>query len=658
MNELPSRDLARGAYARIGLALTAISSTGASSCSDTCVGALPLDPADGGRPDDDDNDDESVDEPAPRCGPSVMFSITDVPDAPEACWEPGPIGTNLVERWELPGPDFDLWPLPIMGPVVARIADSPDTLPAVLHAWSLEFDLPPSAYLLRVFSGPNHSMSSEILVPRFHIYQSPDIGPGELAQSVLGGFSPDGYPLSGTIPALVHLDSGSYSEMAALPTGLSWCESEVQVLDGTTVIATCAGLVDAATADAMGDLELCWGANSFPLHDMNAMLIDLDRDGEPELLVSHGVYSLAGAALSCFPSEPITVIPAELDGDPDLEILGSVPGGIVALELDGTELWFAEVWDAEEGDQAFWLGASADIDGNGRSDVVFQSGRRLFAVDDRGSVLWSSEFSDSGGSLWGGPVITDLQGDGRLEVLAAANEELAAVDALTGVKVARSFTAYAHGHSNSLAIADLDGDNIGEILVPGPDDGIVVFGTYNEGPYDVEPRWERLFHSPDRIGWEIVSPPGQAPRWRATHSATEMPVPAPDLALVRTEVCELEVETSGELVFYFGVANLGQAEVTEPIGLALGDSLGGWTENSLMPPHYSLLASGEVQADLVSAAGGMAVLELRVPAEALSGFVLDELWSGVGLRPELWAWQFQECRFDNNWGGVRLPPEN
>ncbi len=93
----------------------------------------------------------------------------------------------------------------------------------------------------------------------------------------------------------------------------------------------------------------------------------------------------------------------------------NVFGGIVAIKRDGGTAWnynFADKGRVEGNIRA--SAAAADLDGDGRMDVLLPSGcyGRLYSLDSDGNLNW---FRQLGPRSQGSPSIGDLDGDGKLE---------------------------------------------------------------------------------------------------------------------------------------------------------------------------------------------------------------------------------------------------
>lgn len=84
-----------------------------------------------------------------------------------------------------------------------------------------------------------------------------------------------------------------------------------------------------------------------------------------------------------------------------------------------------------------WLGspAAADLDGDGRMEIIAPRGGFLFVWHADGTLFWKSAYGFSAetspatisGRIWGPPVAADLDGDGKLEIAAGSHKETVSV---------------------------------------------------------------------------------------------------------------------------------------------------------------------------------------------------------------------------------------
>lgn len=129
----------------------------------------------------------------------------------------------------------------------------------------------------------------------------------------------------------------------------------------------------------------------------------------------------------------------------------------------GTDVVSAPVLiDTLPGSGEAWLGspAIADLEGDGRNEIVVPRYGTMMAYDADGSVKWS--FEAGGGRIWASPIVADFRGDGALEVVFAEQDRIYMLDA-TG-QVLSGFPVQWEDEMRSIAAGDVNGDGRLEIV--------------------------------------------------------------------------------------------------------------------------------------------------------------------------------------------------
>ncbi len=105
--------------------------------------------------------------------------------------------------------------------------------------------------------------------------------------------------------------------------------------------------------------------------------------------------------------------------------------------------------------------AVADLDGNGRAEVLWGA-YSLFALNGSdGSTIWRAR---NGSRIWPGVALADLEGNGDLEIVVGRGaDQLTVYDQQGNVQWSRN--PFGAGEVRSLAVADLDGDGPLEVIV-------------------------------------------------------------------------------------------------------------------------------------------------------------------------------------------------
>lgn len=172
--------------------------------------------------------------------------------------------------------------------------------------------------------------------------------------------------------------------------------------------------------------------------------------------------------------ESPSVVVKDVDGDGRQEFfVSSLDGRIHAFDADGVSLpgWPLLYPSYEQGVNPALNGISrsaptlADLDGDGIDEVLSVGSYRVYAWDIDGTERWSrNEFNAyQGNALRYGPVVADLDRDGSKEVIFAGWNELGILNA-DGVPIA-GWPKYFTRIFAAPAVADLDGDGDLEIVV-------------------------------------------------------------------------------------------------------------------------------------------------------------------------------------------------
>lgn len=283
----------------------------------------------------------------------------------------------------------------------------------------------------------------------------------------------------------------------------------------------------------------------FVLSAVTPLVVDLDGDGFPEVVVVAFAPNSAGAArlraldgrtgveIWVAGSTPgqvvdqrVTPAAADLDGDGRVEIVaGRHGGGLLAFEHDGTFKWNSTASDGTTpwiGDLASGAVTIADFEGDGTPEIVV--GGRVFEASgrlrfDKGAAFGSNgsygavsavadldgapplelvggrfAYRADGTEYWdnglgeGYPAGADLEGDGHPEVVVAFNGTVRVQDGRTGES--RASFALSGGAGGPPLVADFDGDGTLEIAVANGMALVVL--EYTPGtPAELTEKWQK-----------------------------------------------------------------------------------------------------------------------------------------------------------------------
>ncbi len=215
---------------------------------------------------------------------------------------------------------------------------------------------------------------------------------------------------------------------------------------------------------------------------------DLDGDDDLELILGQSAYHHDGSLyyqdLSILPGYPQV---ANLDGDPEPEIIVNNDGGITILEHDGT---IKNQDMRPTGDPAgfgAWFRPSTvhDFDGDGVAEFAVSSASSYSVFEPNLIVNWSVAVQD--GSGWAAGTAFDFLGDGVAEAMYADEVSLFIYsdDGAVELQVPRSSPTLIEYP----VVADVDNDGSAEIVVvSSADDGVQTSPTV-QVIRDVEDRW-------------------------------------------------------------------------------------------------------------------------------------------------------------------------
>lgn len=219
-------------------------------------------------------------------------------------------------------------------------------------------------------------------------------------------------------------------------------------------------LVDRLILDHHGGLVFEAPEQNGVVQNSAVTAADLDGDGDLEFILGQSAYHHDGALVY----SDITVRPgfpqvANLDDDPEPEILVTNYRGLALLEHDGT-LKYKNV-QPEGTYPGFRPAAIHDFDGDGTAEFAVSSPDVYSVFESAPSVLWSATIDDSSG--WSGGTAFDFDGDGIAEAMYADQQNLFVFDGdgavlLSVPRSARTLTEYP-------TVADIDNDGSAEILV-------------------------------------------------------------------------------------------------------------------------------------------------------------------------------------------------
>ncbi len=302
-------------------------------------------------------------------------------------------------------------------------------------------------------------------------------------------------------------------------------------------------------------------------------IADLDLDGQEEVIVGNAMYDADGNAVWSDPSgDDAMIAVANLDSDPEGEVVAISWNTVRALDTDGTLMWGPDTLPSAN---IVSTPAIADLDLDGMPEIVVAGGNGLTVLNHDGSLLWQASVTDESGAT--GASIFDFEGDGLPEVVYIDEVEMIAYDGATG---AVKFYSTEHA-SNTMfdypVIADVDGDDEAEIVVchNGYDTALSVYGD-KEGRWATARQvWNQHAYSISNINDDLTVPVDATPGFSDTNTwhsaiATTGEELVHDLESEIFEVCDDECTGgTGDIYVTVGVLNRSDEVVEAGVNFAL-----------------------------------------------------------------------------------------
>jgi len=236
------------------------------------------------------------------------------------------------------------------------------------------------------------------------------------------------------------------------------------------------GSIALGDVDNDGDVEIAYdrtladhnGLGIFTVQPYNIVcsataLADLDGDNDLEFITGAAAYHHDGTVYYMTALEPGFPQIADLDDDPQPEILLANYSGISLLEHDGTIKYqdLRPTGDSYMGLEWSRPATVHDFDGDGRSEYALSSAAHYSVFERDGAVRWTVDISDPSGIAAG--TAFDFLGDGGAEAMYADEQHMFIYDDLGGVylevpRTSRTLTEYP-------IVADVDNDGSAEIVV-------------------------------------------------------------------------------------------------------------------------------------------------------------------------------------------------
>lgn len=384
-------------------------------------------------------------------------------------------------------------------------------------------------------------------------------------------------------------------------------------------------------------------SSSFAAVGVTSFAVDVDQDGQEEVVVGNALYRRDGSAIWYNGQPDGYPAVANFDKDPYAEIVVSGNGIVRLQDHDGTVLWSVPIPLAS----GSYGGPPtiADYDGDGEPEIGVAAYSSYTVFDSDGSMMWQMPTLDASSGVTGSAVF-DFEGDGIAEAIYADETRLWVFNGPDGLVKLES-TAHTNATWNEYAsIADVDGDGHAEIIVPntGSYRGVTVIGDKDDSWQPGRKIWNQHAYFITNVNEDGSVPVTADSNWLAGYNSFRSgditPVEGnnpPDLVVEIVDVCRFDCE-EGSMPVTLRVGNLGDASFEDSVLVSIFGMTGGVgtpiTDVELPGPVRSKMWEASVTIDLMGFKG--------------AGF--DDLLAQVGPAGDI---TIEECDPDNNvdnWG--------
>jgi hypothetical protein len=386
--------------------------------------------------------------------PTESCKVIDDMDAVGDCKTTAPPDSFEPDvQWSWPGENGEVFS--VVTPLVANLTDDNtdgeidlcDVPDVVVVAWQTLFS-PAHIYVLDGETGTSH----------FRIETPVD----STACPALGDIDGDGLPeivsaqMDGRLVAFEHDGTPKWTSpqawsgfyIGALSLADLDNDGDVEILAGNMVFDHMGALVTSTAGVTM------YGTTT---------AADLDDDGDLEIVLGQSAYHHDGAMLWSTALNPGFPQVANLDGDPQPEILLTNDNGLSLIDHDGNVQYqdLRPTGDPQGLNTWFRPATIHDFDGDGAAEYAVSSANHYAVYESDASIKWSANVADLSGIAAG--TAFDFLGDGEAEAMYADETFMFIFDGMGQVllqtpRTSRTGTEYP-------VVADIDNDGSAEIVV-------------------------------------------------------------------------------------------------------------------------------------------------------------------------------------------------
>lgn len=375
--------------------------------------------------------------------------------------------------------------------------------------------------------------------------------------------------------------------------------------DGTPEVTVGRTILDGATGAQVGQGSRGMGAAvyyaSTGTYGAVSVPIDLDGDGQLELVTGNAAYDMNGNTIWYNGLQDGMPAIADFDGDGQGEIVVSGGARIWGLESDGSLQW--EISQEDGVYKSIGVSAIDDIDGDGTPEIVFAIQNNLYAIEWGGDLIWKQTIQDGSGAA--GPALFDFEMDGFPEVLYADEVSVRFFNGLDGTL---KYSSNQHGSVTILetpVVADVDGDEQVEIVVGHCSfagiGGITVYGDADGTWPPGRKVWnQHAYHisNVDELGAIPTDGASNFSEYNSFRSA-DIGLPPSEFYDLRAEILDVCEDECDDGVVYVAARMQNAGNIDAPAGINLALRAGGGGDVVATGVIFSEIPSGSTSEMIV-----------------------------------------------------------
>jgi len=374
------------------------------------------------------------------------------------------------------------------------------------------------------------------------------------------------------------------------------------------------------------------GSSTTLLEGAIAVPVDIDGDGQLEVVTGNAIYDQYGTAIHTNRGLDGTAAVADLDGDGEPEYVTSSTNKVCTFETDLSPTGWCDTFTGTN-----YVGPIAidDLDGDGQPDFVAVGSSEMRAYHGDGTRFWSARVTDASGAA--GPILFDFELDGYPEIVYADETSVRVFNGLDGAVKLESRDHASATLFETPVVADVDRDGEVEIVMlhGSGQNGITVYGDASNSWPAGRPIWNQHAYSITNVEDDGGIPASATPNWDIYNNfrSGDAGLPPSRWNDVTPEVVDVCTEECPDRLYLtVRVWNQGTEEVPAGLGVVVRAGSGGAIVSAVTVPDA--IPSGRSSTGLV----------IEVAASALGG---SEPWVDVD-RNLYGSGVLDECVEDNN----------